>query len=77
MSSRQIAEIPNVAASIAKAVPGPNAATSRPPIAGPTSCAPSGRISMSSEFAWTRCSVGTMSGTMAWKAGAKSASPAP
>ena len=64
-------------ASTRKAVPTPNRAISSPPSAGPAKRIPSGSISSRSALAWSSSSRGTTSGTIAVKAGWKSASPKP
>src|SRR5881396_3318056 len=56
---------PKVAASSAKAQPGPTAATTAPPRAGPARRNAAGRTNWSSKFASTSRSVGTISGTIA------------
>ena len=70
-------ESTNVPASIRNAVPGPHAAISHPPIAGPSMRAAAGRTNWSSEFAWFRSRLGTSCGTIASNAGPKKAVPAP
>ena len=54
-------------------MPTPNTAISRPPSAGPAKRIPSGSISSRSALAWSSSSRGTTSGTIAVKAGWKSA----
>ena len=71
------AETANVEASTTNAVPTPATAIRRPPRAGPAKRAPMGSISSRSALAWRISSCGTTLGTMAVKAGWKSASPKP
>ncbi len=65
------------AASSAKAVPTPKAATSQPPSAGPASRKAIGRTNWSSEFACGSIDSGSRPGTIASNAGPKNAVPAP
>src|SRR6266536_2644603 len=65
------------AASTANAEPAPRPATSAPPTAGPARRSAIGRTNWSSELAAARSAAGTMSGTIASKAGVKKAVPTP
>jgi hypothetical protein len=71
------AETANVPASTRNAHPVPAAATMAAPMIGPTTIIANGRIVWPSEFASTRCSSGTIIGTIELNAGPKIAWPAP
>ena len=77
MASTATPAAANEAASTANAIPGPKAAISQPPTAGPARRNAIGRTNWSSELAAGRSDAGRMSGTRASNAGVKKAVPAP